>query len=86
MNVGWAANAGAGRGCFVRGNVINNMVEDGDNDTKDGVKSRHLTTHNTNDIGNWMITINLFSTNKSDYDRKRFKLNTSDFLTCKVES
>ena len=51
MNVGWAANAGAGRGCFVRVNVINNMVEDGDNDTKDGDK----TLDNINGIGNWII-------------------------------
>ena len=51
MNVGWAANAGAGRGCFVRGNVINNMVEDADNDTKDGDK----TLDNINGIGNWIV-------------------------------
>ena len=35
----------------MRVNVINNMVEDGDNDTKDGDK----TLDNINGIGNWII-------------------------------
>lgn len=41
------------RGCFVRGNVINNMLEDEDNDTKDGDKAQ--TVDNRNCIGNWII-------------------------------
>ena len=52
MNVGTNAGAWAERGCFERGNVTNNMLEDGDNDTKDGDKApRLLTTTMASELG-----------------------------------
>ena len=62
----------------MRGNVINNMSEDGDNDTKDSDKAaRHLTTTSASET-RFEHRLNLLS------ERRRLKLNRSKFLTCKL--